>query len=263
VLEMGVVRLTRAAALVDVAELAVRVEALLAGGRLPGRSGGSGTGSAAPAGASGGPASPAFGAPSGRSATAHAISALTGPPPARSVMPPPAPTPPPVAPSPALAAVALPAVVQRPANLAEAALVLADADLPRWIEALMAQSMGLVASLLESAVVQESSPGYVRLGMAMEFLVERASHPEALGVLAAAAHAAFGGTWRVEIGGVDARARTHSLGALRQRAQSVQRQSTEADLRAHPGVLAVVQALQGEIVSVLPDSALPAGPAEA
>jgi len=40
VLEMGVVRLTRAAALVDVAELAVRVEALLAGGRLPGRSGG-------------------------------------------------------------------------------------------------------------------------------------------------------------------------------------------------------------------------------
>lgn len=244
VMEMGMVRLCRAASLVDVAELAVRVEGLLAGGRLPGGSGkpGGSQGSSSPAGfGSSGPGTPPRPLSSG-SLSQPLVPHRPAPPPP--VAPPPRP-------------------VEREARadaVPPPTKPLTDADLAKWQAAIRGQlGRPIEASLLDNAVVHGCSGRHVRLAFANEFWAGTAKQGDALRYLQEGAGQAFGGQWTVEIAGVDARARSESLAAQRMRAKTDQRTSLEADLRHDRRVLALVEAVGGQIVQIHPAGDDPGG----
>ncbi len=245
VLELGVVRMCRAAHLADLSELTARVEALLASGpRLaPARPGGTGT--------SGSPM------PSGPGAGR----ALGGPGPGSNAASRPPPQPPaPVASSTA----ALPTAAQakallRPSAplppLAPAAPTLTDDDLGRLQTAVRELSGNAAhASLLDSVVIARCGGGELDLGVANEFLLQQASRPELLELFGRSAAHAFGGSWQVRAVH-DPRARTDSRSAKSARAKELQLAAAESALRQHPAVRAVATVLDGAVVAVYPDGA--------
>ncbi len=244
VLELGMVRLCRAASLVDVAELATRVEGLLTSGRGFGGGGGGGgrPGGGGPGTSPGGNPNPGRGGYSGPS-TRMAESA----PPAVVSAPVPVRTAPVVSAPTAVAPVVQAApVVEKPTRR------IVDGDLPEWFEAIKTRmTMPVEASLLEQAVVQDGSNGTIRLGFVSDFMAGQARQPEKIKLLEQGAGLAFGGTWTVEIGASDPRARTDSLVARRQAVRQNDRRQNEQLLRDDRTVRAVVEALSGEIVQVL------------
>ncbi|MBM4343803.1 MAG: DNA polymerase III subunit gamma/tau [Deltaproteobacteria bacterium] len=235
VLELGVVRLCRAAHLADVAELAARVEALLASGPRLGGPRPGGAAAPLPPPAVGRPQSPA--GPGSRAAAPvppprpGAGPALASPPSvadAKAVLRPSAPLPP------------LPA----------APLALGDDDLGRLQSAVRELSGNAAhASLLDSMVVARCAAGELDLGVANEFLLQQASRPELLDLFGKSAAHAFGGSWQVRAVH-DPRARTDSRSARGARAKEAQLASAEATLRQHPAVRAVATALDGTVVAL-------------
>ena len=237
VLEMGVVRLCRAPALVDVAELAARVEAMLAAGpRLAGRPGGS----SAPLVPSAGGSRPL---PPGATPSRAAAPA-----PIASAWPPANVFPAPV--SPATSKELLkPQVASQPAA---APAQIADADLPK-LQLAMRVELGRVveSSLVEAMVVSRSQGTELLLGVSNEFTLSQCNRLETLDCLRAAAGLAFGGTWQITVG-VDMRARTDSLQARTVRQKEADRTAAELELRNHSAVRAVVRALEGSVIAVSP-----------
>ncbi len=250
-MELGLVRLCRAPALVDVAELAARVETLLASGaRLGGGRGGAApASSAAPMGGQGGGQRPA-GGPSygGRteapraappSLTASANPALRhGPSPS-----PPAGT---------AAAPLRPAEFAARADAPLAAASLGDRDLVALQKVLDTDlKRPSEAQLLAQAVVMSCQNGALRLGVPNDFWLSQAN-PEAVGWITQALQRSRGGAWQVSFG-VDARARSDSAAAQTQRSRHNERQVTEQQLRSDPAVQAVLAVFGGEVTGVLLD----------
>jgi DNA polymerase-3 subunit gamma/tau len=228
-LEMGLVRLCRAATLVDVADLAVRVEGLLQGGPPPRSDPGRGQGSGPVQGPTGSrPPPPGAGAAPVRTTAPVAVAAVA----------------PSIAAAPALELAPPPDVHQR---------TLTDADLAPWQDAVRDKlGQPVHAALLDQCVVQDGRGGRVVLGFATEFMAESARDPAALKALHDGLHSQFGGRWQVSIGAIDARASRDSLGVKRLHTRRQQREVAEAALRSDPRVQALVQALDGEIVQVVP-----------
>ena len=268
VLELGAVRLCRAAQLADVAELTARVEALLAAGpRLVGRSGPSGAaasgappaaasarpapssvgqnaatyGGAPPAPRLASPAAPYLASPAAPNfgasvATGHFSATLPTVQESKNVLRPPLPQPPaPIAPA---------------ASKPSPRPTVSDADLAR-LRRVIVQDLGkpAEASLIDSLVVARCSDGELDLGVANDFLLLQATRPETLQLLSVAAAAAFGGSWQVRVL-LDVRARTDSASARHARAAELEKVSVEASLRSNPAVRATVAALEGAVVAV-------------
>jgi DNA polymerase III gamma/tau subunit len=246
VLEMGVVRLCRAPAMVDVAELAARVEVLLAqpprmaaggrpggsaaGGASPGsggwRGGGPGGGGPAGGGPAGGGGARAVEAGASLRTAARRETSDTGAQP----------------------------VVLRPDAIAAAAdeplpqEPLTDGDLPRLQAWMAAQPQGAIsASLLDSAVVSRCTPQQLTLGMANAFLLGQLAEPAVLELVARATAAVTGVRYEI-MATQDPRAATESSAARKTRTQLVQRQDREQRLRNAPEVQAVLQVMRAEIV---------------
>lgn len=268
VLELGVIRLCRAAGLVDVAELAVRVEGLLSGARLPRPGGGTGGGGGGtggtPGGGTAGPGAPLRSVPSLQAGPVPVASQAAPHPLAAPIQPQTARIPPQSAQTPAMSGpvaptIAVPVAIpprepQPELPPVPVARVLRDDDLVEWMAALQRRGRAAAASLLDIAVVQDAGPGRVRLGLTTDFLSRQAADLDTVRVLEEGAAQAFGGTWRVEIGPHDPRAKTDSPGARRQRSEEAMRHSTEASLRSDRRVLAVCETLGGQIVQVFTDS---------
>lgn len=251
-MELGLVRLCRAPSLVDVAELAARVETLLASGaRIGGSRGGAAPASSSPTGGGyGGGQRPGGSAPYGGRAEA-----------------------PPSAPS-SYSASAVPA--QRhghaaPAPLQQVATPLRPAEFAARADApLPAASLGdrdllavqkildgelkrpSEAQLLAQAVVMSCQSGALRLGVPNDFWLSQAN-PEAVSWIAQALQRSRGGNWQVSFG-VDPRARSDSAAAQGQRSRNNERQATEQQLRSDPAVQAVLAAFGGEVTAVLLDT---------
>lgn len=239
-LELGMVRLCRAATLVDVAELAVRVEALLGAGRglPPARNP-----QQAPPVAPRMPSTPMGGLPppGGRAQAPHVPI-----PEAR----PPMPTQPlPVAQP--IAAPQVPMTQEKPKI--HAVTPLDEAVLLRWQAAMRDAGKSTVASLLDRALVSTDG-ATVTLRFASDFLAGSAKEPDAMQALEAGAARVLG-TVRIEIGAADARASQESLAGRRQRERVQTRGDREAALRADPRVRQVVDAFQGEITAITVEEA--------
>ena len=248
-LELGVVRLCRAPALVDVASLATRVESMLAGGRgsLPNRGSGSfgasgGSGPTRPPVASAGPAE---GAPPARNTAPSSLSPASSPS------------------SSGLAVQAVPMMTSSPGlmaprqdtskpvapkPLAPTAGALTDGQLLAWLGALRDAGKPTVASLLERALGTHAD-NVVTLHFGTDFLTASAKEADAVIALQAAATGVLGPV-RVEIGLVDARATHDSLAGRRQRERVLSRQERETQLRDLPAVHQVIDAFQGEVTVI-------------
>lgn len=260
-MELGLVRLCRAPSLVDVGELAARVEALLASGaRLggprggnPQGSGGAGSG-AGPGGYGGGPSSGGHRPGGGYSNAPHAAAAG----PQSAVRPGAAGLQGQVAPAQALQARApLQPPPLRPVEVgarADAPLAsgtaLGDRDLGPLHQLLDRElQRPAEAQLLAQAVVVASQDRSLRLGVPSDFWVSQAN-AEAQQWIAQALQRSRGGSWQVAFC-VDPRARTDSLAAQGQRARQQQRQSTEQQLRNDPLIQTLLATFGGEVTSVL------------
>ena len=250
-LELGMVRLTRAAALVDVADLAVRVEALLAGGRgpLPPRGALPQT---APPGALPPPRSPR-GVPTPTTGGPAAV-----PTPARgpaTAVPAPAPLPTPAGTQRAgVVAAPLPVRVPPPSTIAASAgaasdsVRVADEVLQAWTTGLCDAGQTTIATLVERALVRQRG-GAVTLAFGTEFLSASAREADALVALKAAAQKVFGAV-EVSVGPVDPQATHESIAGRRQRERAQSRAIRETALREDPRVRLAVAAFQAEITHV-------------
>ncbi|MEY3013210.1 MAG: hypothetical protein RIT45_1945, partial [Pseudomonadota bacterium] len=221
VLELGVVRLCRAAPLVDVGALAARVDGLLrgAGAHLPQLRASAARMTAVTPSVPQGNARGREPAPSARAGRDDDA---------------PEPDPAPTATS-----------NRRPGRS------LRDADLGVWRDAI-AEKMGdrNLASVLDHAVVVESGAGQVGLGFANAFHYEQARKADVLQRLAAGASEAFGGSFEVWAVGVEPRARTESLAARAQRARVQTRDAQLGSLRRHPALRAVLDVFPGDVSQI-------------
>ncbi len=231
-LELGLVRLCRAPQLIDVAELAARVESLLAlGPRALGgsRSGGGTAASGSPGGGASAP-SGSYGRPGGYGASSHQAGAA----------------------SPANATAVLRPVESgaRPGDLPRPLKVVGDADLAA-LQATVSDKLeaDITASLLGSAVVVACRGRTLQLGWANEFLAEQAGHPDVIQLFSKGASLLWGGSWQVTTG-IEGRARTDSSIAKEARERESSRQTTEATLRGLPAIQAVMSAFGGSITRV-------------
>ncbi len=263
-LELGMVRLCRAAALIDVADLAVRVETLLAGGRglPPARNP-----QQSPQGAPPRPASPG-GLPSpGGMPPPPGLSRTQPIAPQRTTQPLPAPgmpaapagrslPPPGGVPSPTTAprplATLAPALAQPPARAGDTGS-LDDAQLLAWAAAIRDAGKATVASLIERALVTRDG-ATVTLRFGTEFLSASAREADSLDALREGATRVFGDV-RVEVGPPDPRASQESLSGRRQREKATSRNERETALRTDERVRMVVDAFQGEITSITVEEA--------
>ncbi len=123
-----------------------------------------------------------------------------------------------------------------------------DTDLTVWRHAL-SDKLGdpVTAAHLDHAVVAESTPGRVKLSFANEFYAEEARREGVAGKLAAGCRLAFGGSYEVVVGGVDPRARIESIAA---RARALRLADRDAQLQAlvrTPQVQAVLETFRGQI----------------
>ncbi|MBI5609553.1 MAG: DNA polymerase III subunit gamma/tau [Deltaproteobacteria bacterium] len=232
-LELGLVRLCRAPQMVDVAELAARVESLLALGPravVPGSRPGGGATGAAPTGAPGGAPGGSYGRPGGYGASPRTAQAAPASEPGGVLRP--------------------VEVGVRAGDVATPVKVVGDADLPA-LTAAVAQRLQrpIEASLLDQAVVASCRGRTLQLGWANEFLVGQAGRPELLELFSQAAGLLWGGHWQVGAL-MDPRARTDSLVAKSGRDREEKRQVSEASLRRLPAVQAVMTAFGGTISRV-------------
>jgi len=292
VIEMGVVRLCQAAALVDVAELATRVEGLLGGGgggggggarQRPGRGGGSrasdGRGRGRDrGGARAGPAPAA--ATHARPAPARSappMDAADEPPPRGEPAPRSQPTPRgepsqtedlldvrPRDREPIQLRPSRPTAVPGPRSSGPVegtarGRSLRDEDMADWQAAVVEQEKGkVIASLLDHAVVQASGPGRVTLAFPNRFHADQAAEPARLERLAAAAARAFGGSYEVVIGGLEERARTDSLSARRDREREQLRADEVEALKDDATVKRVIAAFGGTMTATISEQELAA-----
>ena len=275
VLEMGVVRLCRAARLVDVGRLASRVEALLrapgGAGPSPTRGGGGGGGGRGGGGGGGGgrraparPAAPGRGpAPSGDSMPPRRRIGTTRSQRSRSTAPAaaaradePAPAPAALAEQPA-SRPAEPAPIPPEPARKNRGRSLRDDDLHAW-EATVRDELGdpIVGSMLARAVVAASGPGRVALAFGNAFHVTKAREPRVLELLKQGAERAFGGAYTVEIAGVQERANTHSLTALRKAADELVRRDEVHALSHDETVVAVLETFAGKLVHAVSEQEL-------
>ncbi len=241
-LELGLVRLCRAPQLVDVAELAARVESLLALGpraAVPGSRQGGGAASGAPA---GGAVGGSYGRSGGYGASPRSAQAAPASDPGGVLRP---------------VAVGVRASDPGPSPGAAAVKVVGDADLPA-LTAAVAQRLQrpIESSLLDQAVVASCKGRTLQLGWANEFLVGQAGRPEVLDLFSQAAGLLWGGHWQVGAM-MDSRARTDSLVAKSGRDREEKRQVSEASLRRLPAVQAVMTAFGGTISRVYLDDSNP------
>lgn len=267
VLEMGLIRLCRAAPLVDVSELAARVEGLLrqAGTAMP----------ALREAAARLPATQAAHRPlmRGREPAPAGHPAAGGGdddaedgsrPAARAAAPPPvAPAPPHVSersaeqPTRAAGIPAAPGATPPldPAARATGPLpgrALHDDDLAVWHHTIATKLHdAALASHLEHAVLGPGAPGRIVLLFANDFHASQAAR--VLEALGQAARVAFGGQYAVTVGGVDARARSDSLAARARSDQAAHRAAAERAIVEHPTVKAVLAVFGGEVVAVRPE----------
>ncbi len=254
VLELGMVRLCRAAPLVDVAELVVRVENLLAGGRNFG-GGGGGSGGGRPGGGSfggGGGGTPRPLLAQGQEPALTPVGErLADSPRSQSSAfpvraPAPAPAPAPVlARAPAAVSAAAPVAMPEPASWRP----LADADLEPWQHTIRTElQKPVVATLLDNAVIVHAANGRIRLGFSSEFWTGQAKQAETLRTLEEGARRAFAAPWHLEIGETEPRARTESPSARRAHKEQAQRQADAAQVMQHDRVRMLVDALDGQII---------------
>ena len=244
VLELGLLRLCRAAALIDVAALASRVESLLAGGAGAASRSGSGGANPGPsggAGSTGGTRPPTMRAAPIPTAAPNSIAA----------------------PAPKQASSGPRQTGPAPLQLAAVAALderrVADADLAAWQAAVRGPSGApAAAALLDHCVVQRSAGGRVELGFSSDFHADSARDPIILERLAHGLAVALGGAWKVDVGPHEPRARTESLAVRRAKAQLADVQTIESELRCDPRVQAVVQAFQGEILQIAATTPTPA-----
>jgi DNA polymerase-3 subunit gamma/tau len=238
VLEMGLVRLCRAAALVDVAQLAAQVEALLAAGpRVLGGAGGSqgaagsstrpGSGIGGPA---GGSAGGRLAAPDG-GASSQAPQERTGSP-SHGLM----------SSVPASPVSSTPSALNRP---------LVDADLAALQQTLRDMGRSLVATVVDNGVVESCEGRVLTLAFGGQTMTEEARTPETSALLKEAADRTFGGHWTIAVAAANPRALTDSPAALRRRARAEARERKNADLRDHPLVQALLTALDGTVLEVI------------
>jgi DNA polymerase-3 subunit gamma/tau len=276
-MELGLVRLCRAPSMVDIGELAARVETLLASGaRIGGARGGNPQGSGQQGGAgqggggqgSGGQGSAGQGGygsgggyggsrsgggySSAPQALGHTGSAglqthtgMHGPTGIQGQVSPQA------ARSPALAPPLRPVEFGARADAPLASgPALGDRDLAPLQKLLDAElQRPAEAQLLAQAVVVANQERSLRLGVPSDFWLSQAN-PEAVQWIAQALQRSRGGQWQVAFC-VDSRARTDSLAAQNQRARQQQRQSTEQQLRSEPLVQTLLATFGGEVTSVL------------
>ncbi len=123
-----------------------------------------------------------------------------------------------------------------------------DADLAVWRRAL-SEKLGdpVTAAHLDHAVVAESTPGRVKLAFANEFYAEEARREGVAPKLSAACKLAFAGSYEVVIGGVDPRARTESMAARARTARLADRDAQLQALVRTPQVQAVLEVFRGQI----------------
>ena len=272
-LELGMVRLCRAAALVDVADLAVRVEALLAGGRglPPARNPPQAPQGALPRPQTPGLPSPGLPSPGGPRAQPVAtplpppsVPAGGLPPPSASLQMRSAPAASPLPPPSAASPVGLPAPgsAQRPLSATPPLRAapgtgghdtLDDAKLLAWAAAIRDAGKATVSTLIDRALVTRDG-NTVTLRFATEFLSSSAREVDALDAIQAGATRALGDV-RVEIGPADPRAGQESLSGRRLREKATSRSEREAALVNDDRVRMVVEAFQGEITHVSVDEA--------
>lgn len=272
-MELGLVRLCRAPSMVDIGELAARVETLLASGaRIGGGRGGNpqgsgqqggmgqggmGQGGAGQGGGYGGqrpgggyssaPQASAHAGPAGFQAQpgTHRPGGMLGSAGIQGAVSPQ------VSRSPALAPPLRPVEFGARADAPLASgPALGDRDLAPLQKLLDTElQRPAEAQLLAQAVVVASQERSLRLGVPSDFWLSQAN-PEAVQWLAQALQRSRGGQWQVSFC-VDSRARTDSLAAQNQRARQQQRQSTEQQLRSEPLVQTLLATFGGEVTSVL------------
>ena len=235
VLELGAVRLCRAPALVDVGELAARVEALLAaGGRVLQRPAGSGGSGAMPP-----PVAPPRPGPQGGGGfLAQQPQPQPQPQPQQQQQQQPQP----------LSTPELKATLRPTAPVAAPPLV-TDGELRQIHRVIHDQwSRPADASLVDSMVVAGCSGRELRLGVGNEFLLNQCQRPETLQLLRGAVDLAFGGQWQVSVV-FDARARTECHQAKTAANQQRQCMQAETALRQDVRVQAAVAALDATVVA--------------
>ena len=258
VLEMGAVRLCRAARLTDVTELASRVEHMLRrGGGRPGPGGGRNPGSAIGQSQRGGGLAPprrgdrrAARTPSPKAADSAAEE-------------PASPGPPTASPTPSKAPQTTPEKAAKPDDQVDRprGRSLRDVDLRAWEEAVRVGLEDPVnASLLANAVVQSSGPGRVALGFRNNFYAGKAGNPAVLEILRRGAEKAFGGAYTLTIAGVDDRARTDSMAAMRQAETKRAKDAEVAALQQDEAVSAVMRVFRGELVHAVSEQELSSAP---
>ncbi len=255
VLEMGVVRLCQAASLVDVAELAVRVEGLLRG-----------TTRRAPAAATKPetatrqtPPRPRAGKKQAKPSQAAAETTTKQQPPTASD----------------LAAKNKPSETQSAARSSDdgdstaqatdpepderRGRSLKDADMETWQRALGQDlEQPVVASLLDHAVINGSGPGRVEIAFFNEFFSKQAQQDGNLVWFARAATRAFGGNYQVEVGDCDDRARTQSLAAQRQQAMQGEVKQEILSLKDDPSVQTLIEMVGGTLTETVSETELAA-----
>ena len=134
---------------------------------------------------------------------------------------------------------------------------LTDQDIGPWQQAVEAlDNSKVIASLLDHAVVQASSPGRVTLAFPNRFHADQAAVPSRVERLATAAARAFGGNYEVTIGGLEERARTDSLSARRERAREQMLADDVATLQEDPTVKRVVEAFSGKMTAIISEQEL-------
>jgi DNA polymerase-3 subunit gamma/tau len=255
VLEMGVVRLCQAASLVDVAELAVRVEGLLRGStrRAPAAATKPETATRQA------PPRPQAGKQQARPSQAAAETTTKQRPPAASEL----------------------AAKNKPSKTTSASRSsddgdstaqatdaepderrgrsLKDADMATWQRALGHDlEQPVVASLLDHAVINGSGPGRVEIAFFNEFFSKQAQQDGNLVWFARAATRAFGGNYQVEVGDCDDRARTQSLAAQRQQAMQGEVNQEISSLKDDSSVQTLIEMVGGTLTETVSETELAA-----
>ena len=147
-----------------------------------------------------------------------------------------------------------PAVEETTTTIRPRGRSLRDADLLVWETTVKEAFDDPVNSvMLAHAVVQHSGPGRVELGFRNQFYVNKATVPKILALLTSAAEKAFGGSYEISVGGVDDRARSDSLTALRKAEIKRVQTGQVAELREDDSVKRVLSVFDGRIAYAVSD----------
>ncbi|MCO4760444.1 MAG: DNA polymerase III subunit gamma/tau [Myxococcales bacterium] len=129
-----------------------------------------------------------------------------------------------------------------------------DSDLARWHQTLE-RTDKRAAGVLKHAVIQSSGPGRIALAFGNTFMKRQAATPEIRDALTRGASEAFGGRYVVESAEVDERAQTESLAAKGNLSAAELRAQREAALEQDPDVQRVVSVFSGTVFNTIADKA--------